>query len=342
KDMFTNGKVSGNIVMYAIQKSNSGTIDDSGFSINSIGLAYETAEFNGFKSSFSFRGNNKIYEVEDGDYADDEAPKAIIDTANISYSNKYFTVIAGRQAISLEWVEDYHEAYVASITTIPNTIILVAHTNRTAVADTDDVLKVFRQVNENRGANIIDIKYAGIDSLALNAYYYNAPDLANWYGTKVDYDTDMIGATLHYAASKEEVATTKDGSVFAAELRAKMNAFSANLGYIITDKDGAIGSMRLVGESINPLEENHNQVYTTDANTIYLGLGYKLDDFSLNAMYGSTKYASYKQDEINLIAEYGINDEFTVGTIFVNVNTDDTTLSYNDYNTISLTISYAF
>uniref|UniRef100_UPI002601553F hypothetical protein n=1 Tax=Sulfurimonas sp. TaxID=2022749 RepID=UPI002601553F len=54
-EMFSNGSVSGDLVVYGEQQNNSGTTDDAGFTMNSVGLAYETAEFNGFKSSLGFR-----------------------------------------------------------------------------------------------------------------------------------------------------------------------------------------------------------------------------------------------------------------------------------------------
>jgi hypothetical protein len=152
----------------------------------------------------------------------------------------------------------------------------------------------------------------------------------------------MVGATLHYGASNEDVSTQDDGSIFAAELRTKIHDFSASLGYIVTDEKAGVGNMNLAGENINPLEENHNQVYSIDASTTYLGMAYELDALSFSAMYGITEYGLYTQNEANIAAEYSVNEELSFEVIFVNVDTDDTTIGYNDYSTLSFTVAYSF
>lgn len=324
-EMFSNGSVSGDLVVYGEQQNNSGTTDDAGFTMNSVGLAYETAEFNGFKSSLGFRANNKFSELEDADY-DESAPSSIMHTANISYTHEYASLAIGRQEIDLEWMGDFHEAVVGAITAIPDTTIVLGHSRRKAVADADAVLEAYADFNGVKGASVIDAKYEGVEGLALNAYYYNVEDVASWYGAKADYDyTDnLFGGTLQYAASNEDVAATEDGSILAVEVRGSHSGFSANLGYIATDKDGAIGSMSAVGDNINPLEDG-NQVYVAEANTIYLGLGYELDALALGAIYGSTDYssASNTETELNVTADYAINDELTLGALYVNVGAQD-------------------
>ena len=338
KKAFTDGKVSGDIVLYGEQQNNSGINNDSGFTMGSIGLGYETIDYNGLKVSLAFRGNHDFSEIEDGDYNNIDQPTAILHTANISYTNKYITLILGRQEIDLEWMEDFHEAYVGVINAIPDTTITLGHTDRIAVADIDAPLEKFSKINGSNGANVLDLKYEGIKNLALNTYYYNVPDIADWYGIKIDYNTDMFGGTIHYAGSDEDVSTTDNGSILAAEVRSSFNKFDLNLGYISTDKDAGIGSMDTVGDNINPLEDG-NQVYQSDANTMYLGVGYKLDKLALNAMYGRTKYNSDNENEINIGAEYGINDDFSVGAIFINVDAEN---SDDDYNKLSFTANYTF
>ncbi|MDA7848120.1 hypothetical protein N8972_01385 [Sulfurospirillum sp.] len=210
------------------------------------------------------------YEI--GDYEDGNAnyPTALMHTANISCVNDYFSLTLGRQEIDLEWMRDFHEAYVGVITALPDTTIVVGHSQRKATADYNAVLETFADTGE--------------------------------HGAKVDYDTDMFGLTAHYAISNEKVTRTTDG------------------------------------DNINPLEDS-NQVYEADANTIYFGVGYELDKLALNAMYGQTKYSSDKENEINVLAEYGISDEFVVGAIFVNVDAQD---GDDDYNKFTFTANYTF
>ncbi len=338
KHAFSEGLVEGDVVLYGEKQNNSGANRNAGFAMGSVGLGYETAAFHGIKAALGFRGNHDISEVESGDYADDGQPSALLHTANISYTNEYYSLTLGRQEIDLEWMGDFHEAYVAAITAIPDATIVIGHTDRKAAADADAPLEKFAKVNAGKGANVFDIKYEGIEGLALNGYYYNAKDLADWFGAKVDYDADMFGTTLHYANSNEKVAAD-DGSVLAAELRGTFEGFALNLGYIKTDKDGAIGSMDAIGDNINPLEDG-NRVYATDAKTIYLGVSYEIANVALTAMYGNSDYESNKHEkEINIGAEYSYKDELTLRAFFVNVNADD---SDDDYNKLTLTATYSF
>ncbi len=337
KNTFAEGSVSGDIVLYGEQQNNSGANKNAGFTMGSVGLGYQTGDFHGFKAAAGFRANHDFTEVEDGDYGTGNYPTALMHTANISYANDYFSLTLGRQEVDLEWMGDFHEALVGVITSIPDTTIVLGHSQRKATADFDAVLESFEDLGEH-GANVLDVKYEGVKGLVLNGYYYNVKDIADFYGAKVDYDTDMFGVTAHYANSSEKVTGTDDGSIIHTELRGNFSGVGLNLGYITTDKDGAIGSMETAGDNINPLEDG-NQVYATDADTIYLGVGYELDKLALNAMYGRTKYSSDKENEINVAAEYGVTDEFVLGAIFVNVDAQN---GDDDYNKFTFTANYTF
>ena len=332
----TSGTISGDVVLYGLSESKNAGNDEEGFTSGSLGLGYETASFNGFKAEVGFRANHDFSEQTDGVY--DNTTKAILHTANISYTNKYFTLKAGRQEIDLEWMGDFHEAVVAGITAIPDTTFLIGFTNRVAVADADGALEDFDKVNDDNGAYVLDAKYEGIENLVLNPYYYNAPDLAKWYGLKVDYDTEVFGITAHGAKSSEDVVGVDNGQILHFEARTQISALALNLGYITTDKDNGAGSMTSLGDNISPFEDG-NQVYEADADTTYLGLSYELAGVELSALYGQTKYADDKEKEFNLAADYGITENLALGALFVDVNAQD---SDDDYNKVSLTLEYTF
>jgi hypothetical protein len=169
KDAFANGKISGNVILYAIQKDNTGGIEDSGFLMNSISLNYDTANFYGLNASLGFKSNHKLLEKEEGDY-DDDAPTAILNIANLKYTNDYFSVVAGRQKGDLEWMSDYHESYLATITAVTDVSIVFGYSNKIAVADADDSLSDYAELGEE-GVSVVDVKYAGLKGLVLNTYY---------------------------------------------------------------------------------------------------------------------------------------------------------------------------
>ena len=331
------GAVNADIVLYTERQNNNGVTPDAGFTSGSFGLGYETKAYKGFKLSAGFRANHDFSEVEDGDY-DTGGPKALLHTANISYSSDLVDVILGRQEIDLEWMGDFHEAYVAVVKPIEGLAIVGGYSDKVAVADADAELVDFAKFNGSDGAYVLDVKYEGIEGLGLNAYYYSANNIANWYGAKVDYDTDMFGATAHYASSDED--TGNDGSIFHLEARGAFAQLSLNAGYISTDNDVGVGSMAALGDNISPLEDG-NQVYVADADTFYIGAGYAIAGVELGAIYGQTKYAASddKEKELNFTVDYGITDKLSVGALFVDV---DAQSSADDYNRFSFTATYAF
>lgn len=343
-EAFKAGSVSGDITLYGEKQNNSGNTKDAGFTNGSFGLSYETGDFHGFKAAVGFRGNHDFSEVEDGDYSNDETTKTIFHTANISYANEYASLAVGRQEIDLEWLGDFHEAAVLAVTAIPDTTVVLGVTNRIAVADADAPLENFKDLGENVDyAAVIDAKYEGIKGLVVNPYFYDADNLANWYGVKVDYDTDLFGVTAHGASSNEDVTGKEDGQILHVEGRLNVAGFGLSLGHISTDSKGAIGSMERLGDNINPLEDG-NQVYETDADTVYFGASYELSGVELGALYGQTKYDAganngLKEKELNFSVDYGVTENLSIGALFVDVDAED---SNDDYNRASLTIEYSF
>ncbi len=345
KSAFTDGTVNGSLILYGQMQNNNGDNKDSGFSMGSVDLGYETGDFNGFKATVGFRSSNRLSEKEDGDFdaaidgIDDGYTQvtALMHTANISYANEYFTAIMGRQEVELEWLTDYNEAYMVAVTAVPDTTIVIGHSDRKTVADLDVPLESYKDIGEH-GANVLDVKYEGIDGLVLNAYGYNAKDMADWYGAKVDYDADMFGVTAQYVKTSEDDDGVDNGAIANAEIRGNYSGLSLNLGYVTTDEDGGIGSMDIAGDSINPFEDG-NQIYEKDADTVYATIGYEIDKLAVIGLYGQTEYGDDEEDELNILAEYGFNDELTISALYVGVTAED---EDDDYNTIKLLANYTF
>lgn len=329
------GTVSGDVTLYGETTSKDGSAD-AGFTSGSLGLGYETGDFNGFKASVGFRANHDFSEETDGDYG--EVDKTIFHTANISYTNEYFGLTVGRQEIDLEWMGDFHEAVVAGITAIPDTTIVLGYSNRNAVADADAALVKFTKFNNDDGAYVLDAKYEGIEGLVVNPYYYDAGNIASWYGLKLDYDTDMFGITVHGAASNED--TQADGEIIHLEARTNISGLDLSAGYITTDKNVGAGSMDTLGDNLDPLEDG-NQTYAADADTFYVGLGYEVAGFELGAIYGQTDFGNFDEKELNLTVDYGINDNLAVGLLYLNVDADENN-GDADYDKVALTLEYSF
>lgn len=333
---FKAGTLQGDITLYG-EKVNNDSGDDSGFTSGSIGLEYATGEFYGLKASIGFRSNHDFSEVTKGDYAEDD--KTILHTANISYANKYFELTAGRQEVDLEWMSDYHEGAMLNITSIADTNIVIGYSNKIATADADAPLEKFEKFDSKKNIYVADVKYEGVKGLVLNPYYYDADNLASWYGLKADYDTDKFGITIHGAKSDSEI-DSNDGEILHFEGRTEFVGLGLSAGYITTDKNSGAMYMDTAGDNINPLEEGE-QIYSADADTTYVGLVYELSGIEFGAIYGHTKYANEKEKELNLTASYEIRDGLSLELLYLDVNRDENN-SNPDYNKIALTLAYSF
>ncbi|MFY9093062.1 Opr family porin [Aliarcobacter butzleri] len=349
-DAFKSGKASGSLGLYgkSIEKDKVTAPDKKEFGyLNGYAtIGYETASLYGFSAKAEFRGNLDLGERENGDRKEQFQNNSLMTEGYLKYANDAFFVSAGRQAIDLEWLSDYHEAVVAGITAVPDTTIVLGWTKRKAES-TAELSEDFWKINENKGAYVADIKYAGFTGVELNPYYYSAPDLADWYGLKTTFSTDYFGVVAHYAASNEDVQDVEDGSIAHVELNTEIDGFTAAVGYIKTDKDGGTGTMSAAGDNISPFEDG-NYNYGLDAKTVYGSLGYTIADVTFGALYGQTDYdydttvKNLKEKELNLSVGYAFTESLSTSVLYVNVDADSNEPDYSDYDKWIATIEYTF
>lgn len=339
KEAFANGSVSGDITLYGESINASGSNDDSGFTMGSIGVGYETDSINGFKGAVAFRTNHNFTEQEDENYSDGSDPEAALSVANISYSMENATIIAGRQEIDLEWIGDFHEAVVGEFTYIPDTTITIGHSTRFMAVDADEALSKMEDIGDN-GVTFIDGKYEGIENTVINPYYMDADDIGNGYGLKATTSIAGIDLTAHYAATNEDESDSEDGSIAHLEIGTAISDVSFAVGYITTDKDGGIGSLDTLGDNIDPYEEG-GDVYGTDADTYYISAETELSAISLGAFYGSTTSGEDddKNSEIFLTAGVSVAENLELELLLSSTDAED---SDDDADKIALTATYSF
>jgi len=336
KDAFANGKVSGNITAYGISSDNKGGTKDSGFSAGTASLSYETDSVKGFSAKLGYIAGTDFSEIEKGD-ASSFANDSLMTEIYLKYADDNFAVIAGRQEIDLEWLGDYNEAVVGVLTAIPDTTIVAGYVDRQAAADEDEI-GTFARVNGTKGAYVVDAKYAGVEGLEVNPYYYSAPDLADFYGIKATYATDMFGIVGQYAKSSED--TQADGDIGHIEVSTELVGLSLAAGYITTDKTVGAGSISALGDNLSPFDNGAN-TYSANADTIYASVSSEIAGIGLGALYGETDFGtSSKESELNLTADYSISEELALGLLYVDYDLDASASS--DYNSISATLTYSF
>ncbi len=340
EDAFAKGKVSGEIGGYITSANNGGATPDTAYSLGSVALNYETASLNGFKASLGFMASTKI-DSKNGGYGDG-TPKSIMNIANVSYTSDAFTVIAGKQAIDLEWISDYHEAVVGVVSAIPNTTIILGHTERINTSANDGALEEFHVSGTEKGVNVLDVTYEIDKTTKVGAYYMDAPDVFSAIGAKVEGEVSGLGVVAKYAKSSED--TIKDGSIMALDFKYKVGEIVLNGGYIKAGKDTGNGNLDALGDNINLLDTG-NQVYKTDAKTLYVGASTTVAEFELGGIYGTTSYdnagASEDESELNLTASWECKfvKNLKVSVLYANISAE-TAASDSSYYSAQLAYSF--
>lgn len=337
KEAFQNGKASGDISLYVENSNNSGATQDSGFSLGSIGLNYETDSINGFKANLGFRTNHKFNEKEEADF-DETTPKSVLSTANISYSTDKATLIVGRQEIDLEWMGDFHEAIVGVLTYVPDTTIVIGHTERFMEVNSDEALQEMAVSGSEKGAYVLDAKYEGIQDTVINPYFMDAPDVFSAYGLKVTSSIANIDLTAHYAATNED--TQSNGSIAHFEIGTTVSDISFAAGYATTDKEVGAGNITALGDNIDPFEDG-GKIYDADADTFYVSASADISDISLSAFYGTTESGANNADdsEIVLTAGTAINDELSIDLLVSSIDAENST---DDVDKVTVMATYSF
>jgi len=329
-EAFKNGTVSGSLTAYGIEHDGKGGVDDENTGIGTINVAYETASYMGLSAKAAFEAG---HEIASDSFLNENA---MMTEAYIKYANNMFSITAGRQAIDLEWMSDYHEAVVAAITAIPDTTIVLGYSNQFAEID-EDTIDDFAQIGTD-GAYVADIKYTGLSGFEFNPYYYSVPNTADWYGLKTTYSSDMFGAIAQYAVSSEE--TQPDGSIGHVEVNGTLDDVTLAVGYIQTDDNAGAGSMTAVGDNITPFDYGEDN-YKIDAKTTYGYLGYTIAGVELGALYGETDFdTNSESSELNLMAGYSFNDSLSLGLLYVDYDSEGS--SNDDYKEYSATLAYTF
>lgn len=311
---------------------------DSGYGMYSVGLNFKSKKENNIQLNLGFRANDRFYELYNGDY--DNTTKAILSTANLTFFGNNFNIVLGRKKEVLQWIHGYQEEIKLNMKPTSNTNLEVLHTYRHARVNNHAPLKQFKQINGNDGLNVITLE-AKSGNIKGQVYFYNAPNLANWYGTTINMQQNSCSLKAIYSKSNE-LTNKPNGSYFNIEGSYSADPASLTLGYIQTDKNGGLGSMtvaRNVYDNMNPLEEG-NHIFEKDAKTVYASSTLNANDklsFTINL--GHIKFQDKKANEIDFYTDYAFNDNFSAELCLDKYSSD---ISTDDSTAIKTQINYKF
>lgn len=369
-DAISNGKVSGEVTATFENRDVEKQLpmwnnyySNTNYAVGSLALKYDTDSWYNFSATAKFRayatlfegGKNEYHYKGYGDASErfwetDGKNHADLEEIYLKYKIDNFSLTAGRQAISTDWVDKTQDA-LRLFTTIQNTSIDAIWTyNHGRVYARD--YRPMQRINDNKGAYKLDITHKFSDYVSATIYDFTAPDIRDIYGAKLNFSLGETKLKTHYAFNKDDKDSKNDSSLIEAVLSTTYEGFTPYIGYVKIDNDA--GFSHMAGEIVNPFEEG-DQIFLRGAQTYYIGLKKTLGDISANLLYGVTKYdesndlsrraGDYKKDELNLWLDYAINKDLTASLGYALTNEDSVEKANDattDLNQVNFTVVYKF
>ena len=361
QEALKNGKVSGEVTATYEQrdfdKVESKYYQNTGYSVGSFALKYETGTWNNLSLTSKFRAYKTIFEDDKnsttshgtGDaterfYADGKNKTIEAEELYLTYTpKKNISVKAGRQFISSHWVNKTNDA-IKIDTSFGDTSIEAIWAMRHGRVYSRDYRPMTR-TNEKKGVYQVALTHKFNDTFSATAYDYVVPTEGSIYGGKLNVKVGEISLGAHYAQEKDEKSNPKESNLLHLTASTKIAGFAPYFGYIKVDDEDAFPGWTPSGETIDPMEEG-DYIYKKGAETIYLGVSKSFGDLSATLLYGMTEYlddSNKKQDmdETTLWLAYPLtkNLKANLGYTIVNEAEENT---HGDYDQLNTTLTYTF
>ena len=275
-------------------------------------LGFEGVEFERLRFGLNLMGSVKLGKGR-AIYDTDMSANAILYQGFIGYTSEYFDLSAGREELDLEWVNDYVEGARFAIK-IPQggTTINAYWFYRQAVADNNEL----SQFEDGKiGHTII----AGIENnswepLAVEAYFVNVDSATKyatdeplpsfngaWLGANLSFGSEdlvLSNTSVKYTYLHSKMADWLDAHFLQVEEDLLFNvAESHNLGLKVgimkvfnkkSDLENGVVPLNALGDQ-RPLDKGDEYLYSSNALTAYVGLGYTFADYlDIGLIYGNT------------------------------------------------------
>ncbi|MGB6327357.1 MAG: Opr family porin [Halarcobacter sp.] len=362
-EALTSGKVSGEIAAtyenrnFDKEAPGATYYRDSAYSVGSFALKYETGVWNNLSLTSKFRAYGTIFEEDKnsttfmgtGDaserFHEKNGSNRSVDLEELflSYNLKNFSVKAGRQFISTDWINKTQDA-IKIDAIFGNTSLEAIWSLRQGRVYSRDY-RPMTKFNENDGVYKLGLTHKFNDTISTTAYGLVMPDVKDIYGAKANLTFGDTSIRAHYAVSDDDNNSKNDSSLIDLMVSTTIAGFSPYAGYIKVDNDAAFpGYTTGTGEIIVPFEEG-DYVYSKDAQTFYLGVTKSIYDVSATLLYGQTKYDvgndSLKMNETTLWLEYPVTKNLKANLGYTVVN-EDSKSKVSDYNQLNFTLAYSF
>lgn len=363
-EALTNGKISGEFAItyenrdFDSEKEDEKYYRNSGYSVGSFALKYETGEWNNLSLTTKVRAYKTIFEEDDesttsygtGDATerfrekDGNDKNVDLEEFFLKYKIDNFSIKTGRQFISTDWVNKTQDAVRINASYGDTSLDAIWSLRHGRVYSRD--YRPMTKFNENKGVYKIGLTHKLNENISLTAYDAIFPDVRDIIGGKINLKYEDTSLRAHYAVSNEDDNSVEDSNIIDLQISTAIAGFSPYAGYIKVDDDASFPgyAKEAAGEIIVPFEEG-DYVYSKGAETYYLGVSKSFGDLSATLLYGVTEY--YNEDdlremnELTLWAGYPIRKDLKANIGYTIVD-EDKNSSASDYNQLNATLTFSF
>ena len=362
-EALTSGKVSGEITAtyenrdFDKEVAGDGYYRNSAYSVGSFALRYETGVWNNLSLTSKFRAYGTIFEDDEdsatsygtGDaserFREKNGSNRTVDLEELflTYELQNFSVKAGRQFISTDWINKTHDAVKIDATFGDTSLEAIWSLRQGRIYARD--YRPMTKFNENDGVYKLGLTHKFNDNVSTTAYGLVMPNVKDIYGAKANLKFGDASIRAHYAISDDDSDSEKDSNLIDLMASTSIAGFSPYIGYIKIDSDAEFpGYNTGTGEIIVPFEEG-DYVYSKNAQTYYLGVTKSIYDLSATLLYGETKYDSgsdsLKMNETTLWLGYPVTKNLKANLGYTHVD-EDSDSSISDYDQVNFTLAYSF
>lgn len=218
----------------------------------------------------------------------------------------------------IRMVPNTFQGAVLENTSILDTTIHAGHLRKWAGVDTDEP-EEFRSLNDDEGVHFIGAEYEGIESINLQAWYYDANDLAQFSYFEAVYSGDNFEICAQFSSQDDDTSDNSgtDADIYGILGSVNVGDFTVTAAY--NDVDGT-ATDGFGGGPFYTSADDHTIADVEDQDAIATGIEYGgiegLTLGVLNVNFGEG------EDEIDYYAAYEVNDSLSFELIHADFNDD--------------------
>ena len=206
-------------------KTESTYYQNTGYSVGSFALGYETKAWNNLKLTSKFRAYKTIFEDDKhsttshgtGDaserfYEDGNNKTVDIEELYLTFTpSNNISIKAGRQFISSHWVNKTNDAVKIDVAFGDTSVEAIWAMRHGRVYSRD--YRPMTRTNEKKGVYQVALTHKFNDMISATAYDYVVPTTRSIYGGKFDLALKNANVSAHYATNKEKDNSTESSLI---------------------------------------------------------------------------------------------------------------------------------